>query len=221
LLSNTLSKSPADFKGQNYSSLASIRDTALSSQLVDILITHDWPVSITSHSSVSLPSPEFASSGSPPLDSVIQKVRPRYHFAGGGGHPPRFWEREPFTWVNEGGRVTRFVSLGAFGGEQGAGKRERVGRITFFWRLVVHVLSVVLCIQHCSIRATRQSTIQHYREPLHRACVPRAQTTPWSIRGSKLSLGKCRTRWEASEDRQGIESLLITVADHGYCRWAK
>ncbi|KIM60650.1 hypothetical protein SCLCIDRAFT_123747 [Scleroderma citrinum Foug A] len=125
LLSNTLSKSPADSKSQNYSSLAAIRDTALSSQLVDILITNDWPASITSHSSISLPSPEFASSGSPPLDGIIQKVRPRYHFAGGGGHLPRFWEREPFTWVDEGGRITRFVSLGAFGSEQGTGKRER------------------------------------------------------------------------------------------------
>ncbi|KAL4067785.1 CwfJ C-terminus 1-domain-containing protein-like protein [Scleroderma citrinum] len=125
LLSNTLSKSLVDAKGQNYSSLAAIRDTASSSQLVDILITNDWPASVTSYSSVALPSLEFASSGSSPLDGVVQKVKPRYHFAGRGGHSSRFWEREPFLWVDEGGRITRFISLGAFGSDQGNGKKER------------------------------------------------------------------------------------------------
>jgi hypothetical protein len=38
-----------------------------------------------------------------------------------------FWEREPFVWDDEDGRVSRFVSLGAFGGEPTAGKKQRVG----------------------------------------------------------------------------------------------
>lgn len=37
-----------------------------------------------------------------------------------------FWEREPFVWDDEEGRVSRFVSLGAFGGEPTAGKKQRV-----------------------------------------------------------------------------------------------
>ncbi|KAH7889530.1 CwfJ C-terminus 1-domain-containing protein-like protein, partial [Phlebopus sp. FC_14] len=124
LLSNSLTISNAG-KGKNYSSLASIRDTASSSQLVDIFITNDWPASIASQSSIPLSSPQLASSGAPPLDEIIRKIKPRYHFASGGGWAPRFWEREPFVWDDEGGRVTRFVSLGAFGGDQGTGKKQR------------------------------------------------------------------------------------------------
>ena len=39
-----------------------------------------------------------------------------------------FWEREPFTWNKDYGRITRFVSLGAFGGpsDPTAGKKQRV-----------------------------------------------------------------------------------------------
>ncbi|KAI6045596.1 nuclear protein [Pisolithus marmoratus] len=123
LLSNTLSKSTT---GQNYSSLAAVRDSAHSSQLVDILLTSDWPASITSNSSTFTPSPTFSVTGSPPLDDVLRKIKPRYHFVGGRGpDPPVFWEREPFLWEDEGDRITRFISLGAFGGEKVTGKKER------------------------------------------------------------------------------------------------
>lgn len=81
------------------------------------------------HSSVPLPAPELASIGIDPVAEVIRRTKPRYHFAAGGGTPPRFWEREPFVWDDAGGRVTRFVSLGAFGGEPTAGKKQRVGTI--------------------------------------------------------------------------------------------
>jgi hypothetical protein len=37
-----------------------------------------------------------------------------------------FWEREPFVWDGEESRVSRFVSLGAFGGEPTTGKKQRV-----------------------------------------------------------------------------------------------
>lgn len=36
-----------------------------------------------------------------------------------------FWEREPFLWEVEGDRLTRFISLGAFGSEKVTGKKER------------------------------------------------------------------------------------------------
>ncbi len=45
----------------------------------------------------------------------------------GAGEPPTFWEREPFVWEGDGARVTRFVSLGAFGSEApSTGKKQRV-----------------------------------------------------------------------------------------------
>jgi hypothetical protein len=125
LLSNTLSKSvPSSSKG--YNSLAAIRSAASDSQLVDILISNAWPSAIADLSSVPLPSPELASIGAPPLDDIVRHTKPRYHFSAGGGQPPKFWEREPFVWDNEGGRLTRFVSLGAFGGEPTPGKKQRV-----------------------------------------------------------------------------------------------
>jgi hypothetical protein len=123
LLSNTLTKST---KKQNYTSLAAIQSAVAPSQTIDILISNVWPSSITHFSSIPLPSPELASIGAQPLDDIIQRTKPRYHFAGGGGQPPKFWEREPFTWGDEEGRITRFVSLGAFGGEPTPGKKQRV-----------------------------------------------------------------------------------------------
>ena len=48
-----------------------------------------------------------------------------------------FWEREPFVWDDEEGRVSRFVSLGAFGGEQPTtGKKQRVP--TFTWANILY-----------------------------------------------------------------------------------
>ncbi|KAJ6490622.1 hypothetical protein C8R47DRAFT_453420 [Mycena vitilis] len=122
LLSNTLTTSTSK---QNYKSLADIQSTASSSQLIDILITNAWPAAITNHSSAPLPAPELASIGVPPLDDAIRRTKPRYHFAAAGGQPPMFWEREPFVWSDEQDRVSRFVSLGAFGGEPPAGKKQR------------------------------------------------------------------------------------------------
>ena len=115
-------------KEQNYTSLASIKSSSASSQYVDIFISNAWPASITEFSSAPLPAPELASIGVEPVSEVVKKTKPRYHFAAGGGHPPRFWEREPYTWDGEEdkGRVSRFVSLGAFGGEQPPGKKPRV-----------------------------------------------------------------------------------------------
>ncbi|KAF8205767.1 hypothetical protein K438DRAFT_522389 [Mycena galopus ATCC 62051] len=119
LLSNTLTTSTSK---QNYKSLADIQSTSTSSQLIDILITNVWPSAITHFSSAPLPA-ELASA--PPLNDTILRTKPRYHFAASGGQPPMFWEREPFVWSDEGDRVSRFVSLGAFGGEPTPGKKQR------------------------------------------------------------------------------------------------
>jgi hypothetical protein len=123
LLSNTLTTSTSK---QSYKSLADIQSTASSSQLIDVLISNAWPAAITSFSSAPLPAPKLASIGAAPLDDTIRRIKPRYHFAAGGGQPPMFWEREPFLWPDEEGRVSRFVSLGAFGGEPPPGKKQRV-----------------------------------------------------------------------------------------------
>ncbi|KAI0723917.1 nuclear protein [Cerioporus squamosus] len=123
LLANTMTTSKP--KEQNYTSLASIKSSTTSSQLVDIFISNAWPSGITHFSSAPLPAPELASIGVEPVAEVVRKTKPRYHFTSGGGHPPRFWEREPYTWDEDNGRVSRFVSLGAFGGEQPSGKKPR------------------------------------------------------------------------------------------------
>lgn len=121
-----MNKSLSTGAGYNYGSLAAIRDAASTSQLIDIFITNDWPASITSHSSLPLPPLEPEHPGSPPLDDVIRKIKPRYHFAARAGPSPKFWEREPFAWDDESGRVARFVNLGAFGREEHTGHKQRV-----------------------------------------------------------------------------------------------
>ncbi|KAF9482819.1 nuclear protein [Pholiota conissans] len=107
LLSNTLVKASTSSQ-KSYSSLASIQASAAPSQLIDILLTNVWPISITQFSSTPLPDHRLSSIGAPPLSDVIRKTKPRYHFAARGGHPPKFWEREPFTWDDERERVSRF-----------------------------------------------------------------------------------------------------------------
>jgi hypothetical protein len=111
---------------QRYTSLAAIKSAAPTSHFIDILISNVWPYSVTALSSASLPLPELASAGVYPFDDVVRRTKPRYHFAACSSQPPVFWEREPFVWENDQGRITRFVSLGAFGGVPAAGKKQRV-----------------------------------------------------------------------------------------------
>ncbi|KAI0785490.1 CwfJ C-terminus 2-domain-containing protein-like protein [Irpex lacteus] len=135
LLANTLTKStsPNKSSSSSYTSLASILTTTTPSQHVDILLTNAFPPHITAFSSAPLPVPIFPPPSliADPLLDVVKKIKPRYHFVAGGGSQtsPQFWEREPFVWEGEeegGGRVTRFLSLGAFGGAPPAtGKKPR------------------------------------------------------------------------------------------------
>lgn len=64
----------------------------------------------------------------PPLNDVVKTLKPRYHFA---SVTQKFWEREPFAWEKDGkdndSRVTRFISLGAFGSRDISGSKQRVG----------------------------------------------------------------------------------------------
>lgn len=131
LLSNTLTSSSSSQQSMTYSSLASIQASASSFQTIDIFLTNTWPPAITHFSQTFSQDPQMATAalGAPPLDDVIQKIKPRYHFSAGSGpqaQHPRFWEREPYIWDDEKGRISRFISLGPFGGEPPAGKKQRV-----------------------------------------------------------------------------------------------
>jgi len=91
------------------------------------MISNVWPEPITQFSDVALSLPELASIGVQPAGDIVRSTKPRYFLAAGGGEPPAFWEREPFVWDDEQGRVSRFISLGAFGGGQPTtGKKQRV-----------------------------------------------------------------------------------------------
>ncbi|KAI0347739.1 hypothetical protein BDW22DRAFT_13687 [Trametopsis cervina] len=131
LLANTMTKSAptTDSKNKSYGSLAAIKAASSSSQLVDILLTNTFPTHVTAFSSAALPTPIFPppSLEGEPVSDIVKRIKPRYHFVAGGGSqtPPQFWERQPFVWNDEEGRVTRFLSLGVFGGPPPSGKKPR------------------------------------------------------------------------------------------------
>ncbi|KAH7107608.1 CwfJ C-terminus 1-domain-containing protein-like protein [Auriculariales sp. MPI-PUGE-AT-0066] len=90
---------------------------------VDILLTHLWPISISQHSVTAPALVEYISNTAPPLDEVVRRARPRYHFAA-SGKPSRFWEREPFAWDSSLTRSTRFIGLGSFGEQEQPGTKK-------------------------------------------------------------------------------------------------
>lgn len=118
------------------------------STLVDVFISHDWPSAITELSSVPFPSPDLPDNGSPPIDEIIEKTKPRYMFCSGGGKSPCFWEREPFTWMDETDRASRFVGLGAFGGEPVNGRKQRVRVHCRYLLCTLNFSTVVLCVHN-------------------------------------------------------------------------
>ncbi|KAH8099564.1 nuclear protein [Cristinia sonorae] len=135
LISNTMTQSIPSSKSKDtsYNSLASIKANTSTSHLIDVLLTNTFPQGITALSNAPLPSPDFTSQlEAEPVAELVSRIKPRYHFAvgvssGKQGQSPLFWEREPFVWENENGRFTRFISLGAFGGEAApsTGKKQR------------------------------------------------------------------------------------------------
>lgn len=54
-----------------------------------------------------------------------------------------FWEREPYVW-EEDNRVSRFVALGAFGGEQGPGKKQRASHRIVCHRIMTDIIRIVV-----------------------------------------------------------------------------
>lgn len=145
-----------------------------SSSHVDILMTNLWPPSI-SRLSNSVSSVLTTSDGqqldpttwsAPPLDSLVQQCKPRYHFASAGGS--FFWEREPFIWDGNDVRVARFVNLGAFGStgaNAGAAKKPRVSLIhTHSVPLTDCYIQVVLCVFHCPSRLCSSSDAARQRD---------------------------------------------------------
>ena len=166
---------------QNFSSLAAIRAAASSTSLVDVMISNVWPEPITQFSDVALPLPELASIGVQPAGDIVKSTKPRYFLAAAGGRPPVFWEREPFVWDDEQGRVSRFISLGAFGGEQPtAGKKQRVidFRLDDILPYSTTHFSVVLCLLNQSeFIGTTSSAQQRHEESVHRVRATAAETS--------------------------------------------
>lgn len=167
-----------------YGSLAAIRASTASTQLIDILLTNAFPAHATAFSLAPLPSPSFPPSQSEPVAEVVRRTKPRYHFVAGGGtgeghdEPPMFWEREPIVWAEEGGRVTRLVSLGAFGAAAPEGGKKQ--RVCLYSIITAHDRvnkakmngTVVLRVQHRAAHAdlaTAASSRQRDAEPVHRA----------------------------------------------------
>ncbi|KAI9330691.1 CwfJ C-terminus 1-domain-containing protein-like protein [Zopfochytrium polystomum] len=111
---------------------ASPPDSAPSS--VDVLVTTEWALGVTRGSAAWEKAAGAARRGAgwvgvPPVAEAVARLRPRYHFAavtradgggGGGGGEAMFFEREPFTHVDQAGvgapGVSRFIGLGAFNG---------------------------------------------------------------------------------------------------------
>ncbi|KAH8117058.1 CwfJ C-terminus 2-domain-containing protein-like protein [Phellopilus nigrolimitatus] len=106
LLSNVTTASSST-SSNTKSSLAALTNSPVSSHLVDILISQAWPASVTRFSN-SAPSAFEANHAVPAIDDIMTQAKPKYHFSTGAGSPPQFWEREPFSWADEDGRVTRF-----------------------------------------------------------------------------------------------------------------
>jgi hypothetical protein len=121
LLANLSSNTSMSSKANSYTSLSAITSNAAASTSVDILLSTAWPTAIT-QTTAAPPS----ATGAGPLDVIVRATKPRYHFVPGVGKPRAFWEREPYVWEDDNGRASRFIALGAFGGEQGQGKKQRV-----------------------------------------------------------------------------------------------
>lgn len=133
-------------KPSTYGSLAAIRASTVSTQLIDLLLTNTFPIHTVAFSNTTLPGPNFPPEPwqAEPVAEVVRRTKPRYHFVAGAGvgageeGQAMFWEREPFIWAEEAGRVSRVVSLGAFGAPAPVnGKKQRVRTSVIFAPLLI------------------------------------------------------------------------------------
>ncbi|ORX47632.1 hypothetical protein BCR36DRAFT_355711 [Piromyces finnis] len=98
--------------------------------LVDILLTYEWPSNITNNSQQAKILNIDNSSGQNEIATLNMELSPRYHFAASENV---FFEREPFK--NQAEHHTRFISLGSFGNS----KKER-----WFYAMNISPLSKTL-----------------------------------------------------------------------------
>eukprot|EP00232_Nephroselmis_pyriformis_P016762 CAMPEP_0182878580 /NCGR_PEP_ID=MMETSP0034_2-20130328/15439_1 /TAXON_ID=156128 /ORGANISM="Nephroselmis pyriformis, Strain CCMP717" /LENGTH=642 /DNA_ID=CAMNT_0025011473 /DNA_START=1 /DNA_END=1929 /DNA_ORIENTATION=+ len=90
---------------------------------VDLLLTCDWPRDVLTYSTAP-PGGVDLRGGSPVVAEVAEKLKPRYHFVGGGMGSASggvFYQREPYKPPAPARHVTRFIALGAVGN---AGKHK-------------------------------------------------------------------------------------------------
>ena len=157
------------------------------------MISNVWPEPIRQFSDVALPLPELASIGVQAAGDIVKSTKPRYFLAAGGGKPPMFWEREPFVWDDEQGRISRFISLGAFGGQQPTtGKKQRVHHF-FLDDLLPFLIAdfpVVLCLlDQPELVNTTSPAQQRHEESVYRVRATDAKTPVGYERGRELSMG--------------------------------
>lgn len=85
--------------------------------LVDILLTYEWPSNIENGSQKAKTLNINNTTGQSTITTLNKSLSPRYHFASSEN---TFFEREPFK--NEAEHHTRFIGLSSFGNS----KKERV-----------------------------------------------------------------------------------------------
>lgn len=86
----------------------------------DILITSNWPLSITRGSQVKVPDESRIPQAQQCVAELCLNLKPRYHFSISN---ELFYEREPFFHLSDEGKpdatvITRFISLAAFGNSE-------------------------------------------------------------------------------------------------------
>jgi len=97
--------------------------------LVDMLLTYEWPSNITNNSQQAITLNINNTRGQNEIATLNMELSPRYHFAASENI---FFEREPFK--NQAEHHTRFIGLGSFGNS----KKERV-KIKYFLNIYIYI----------------------------------------------------------------------------------
>ena len=92
---------------------------ATGGEVVDLLLTSDWPMNVTAFSrdgkDASSAASRASAAGSPASAELARELQPRYHVSGRSGGA--FYAREPYRNASR-GHVTRFVGLGEVGNKE-------------------------------------------------------------------------------------------------------